>query len=183
MIAVIFEVLPADGRKGDYLEHAAQLRNELERMDGFVSVERFQSLTDPDKLLSLSFWRDEEAVAGWRSRASHRTAQSTAARASFATIVSESLPLFATMACPSAASRHRPTVVPSTTGRSDLAVVSGCDNYTSECGSLDGWPPGHPEQSAARWPQTAPHWAWVPHGCASQRGAGSRTYPIAFHAP
>src|SRR6516164_328743 len=104
MIAVIFEVLPADGRKGDYLEHAAQLRNELERMDGFVSVERFQSLTDPDKLLSLSFWRDEEAVAGWRSRASHRTAQSTAARASFATIVSESLPLFATMACPSAAS-------------------------------------------------------------------------------
>ena len=77
MIAVIFEMLPADGRKGDYMEHAAQLRNELERMDGFVSVERFQSLTDPDKLLSLSFWRDEEAVAGWRSRASHRAAQST----------------------------------------------------------------------------------------------------------
>jgi heme-degrading monooxygenase HmoA len=76
MIAVIFEVFPADGRKGDYLEQAARLRSELERMDGFISVERFQSLTDPDKLLSLSFWRDEEAVAGWRSRAGHRAAQS-----------------------------------------------------------------------------------------------------------
>jgi heme-degrading monooxygenase HmoA len=48
MIAVIFEVLPADGRKGDYLEHAARLKSELECMDGFISVERFQSLTDPD---------------------------------------------------------------------------------------------------------------------------------------
>ena len=75
MIAVIFEVFPADGRKDDYLEHAARLRSELECMDGFISVERFQSLTDSDKLLSLSFWRDEEAVDGWRSRASHRAAQ------------------------------------------------------------------------------------------------------------
>lgn len=75
MIAVIFEVIPADGRKDDYLEHAARLRGELECMDGFISVERFQSLTDPAKLLSLSFWRDEEAVAGWRSRTSHRAAQ------------------------------------------------------------------------------------------------------------
>jgi hypothetical protein len=58
MIAVIFEVFPADGHKDDYLEHAARLRGELECMDGFISVERFQSLTDPDKLLSLSFWRD-----------------------------------------------------------------------------------------------------------------------------
>src|SRR6516162_2694209 len=70
MIAVIFEVFPADGRKDDYLEHAARLRDELESMDGFISVERFQSLTDSDKLLSLSFWRDEEAVDGWRSRES-----------------------------------------------------------------------------------------------------------------
>jgi heme-degrading monooxygenase HmoA len=75
MIAVIFEVFPADGRKADYLQHATRLRSELECMDGFISVERFQSLTDPDKLLSLSCWRDEEAVAGWRSRASHRAAQ------------------------------------------------------------------------------------------------------------
>ena len=52
------------------------LKSELESVDGFISVERFQSLTDPDKLLSLSFWRDEEAVAGWRSRAGHRAAQS-----------------------------------------------------------------------------------------------------------
>jgi heme-degrading monooxygenase HmoA len=58
MIAVIFEVLPADGRKDDYLELAAALKNELEDMDGFISVERFQSLKDPNKLLSLSFWRD-----------------------------------------------------------------------------------------------------------------------------
>ena len=76
MIAVIFEVWPADGRKDDYLELAARLKSELERMDGFISVERFQSLTDPDKLLSLSFWRDEAAVTGWRQYAAHRAAQS-----------------------------------------------------------------------------------------------------------
>ena len=75
MIAVIFEVFPADSRKDDYLEHAARLRGELESMDGFISVERFQSLTDPSKLLSLSFWRGEKAVAGWRSRTRHRAAQ------------------------------------------------------------------------------------------------------------
>jgi heme-degrading monooxygenase HmoA len=76
MIAVIFEVLPAAGRKKDYLEHAARVKGELERMAGFISVERFQSLTDPDKLLSLSFWRDDEAViARWRCREGHRAAQ------------------------------------------------------------------------------------------------------------
>jgi heme-degrading monooxygenase HmoA len=75
MIAVIFEVWPADGHKGDYLEIAARLKIELERIDGFISVERFQSLTDPDKLLSLSFWRDEDAVAAWRQYAAHRAAQ------------------------------------------------------------------------------------------------------------
>jgi len=80
MIAIIFEVWPADGRKGDYLELAAQLKSDLERMDGFISIERFQSLTDPDKLLSLSFWRDEAAVAAWRCQAAHRAAQ-TAGRA------------------------------------------------------------------------------------------------------
>src|SRR3954452_5317371 len=76
MIAIIFEVWPADGRKGDYLGLAARLKIELECMDGFISVERFQSLTDPDKLLSLSFWRDEGAVAGWHHHAAHRAAQS-----------------------------------------------------------------------------------------------------------
>lgn len=75
MIAVIFEVLPAEGRKDEYLEHAARLRSELEQMDGFISVERFQSLTNPEKLLSVSFWRDEIAVAGWRCQAAHRATQ------------------------------------------------------------------------------------------------------------
>jgi heme-degrading monooxygenase HmoA len=75
MIAVIFEVWPADGRRDTYLGIAASLRAELEAVDGFVSVERFQSLTDPDKLLSLSIWRDEEAVRRWRARPRHRTAQ------------------------------------------------------------------------------------------------------------
>src|SRR5262249_2750676 len=75
MIAVIFEVWPADGRKSAYLDHAARLRPELEQIDGFISVERFQSLTDPDKLLSISVWRDEAAVARWRNHAEHREAQ------------------------------------------------------------------------------------------------------------
>jgi heme-degrading monooxygenase HmoA len=75
MIAVIFEVWPADGGKAKYMEHAARLRDALHGMDGFISVERFQSLTDPDKLLSLSFWRDEAAVAGWRNQEQHRDTQ------------------------------------------------------------------------------------------------------------
>jgi heme-degrading monooxygenase HmoA len=75
MIAVIFEVWPADGRKDDYLGLAASLRRDLERIDGFISVERFQSLTEPNKLLSLSFWRDEAAVRAWRANAAHRPAQ------------------------------------------------------------------------------------------------------------
>lgn len=75
MIAVVFEVWPADGRKADYLDHAARLRGDLEHMDGFISIERFQSLTDPDKLLSLSFWRDEAAVEAWRRHDGHRAAQ------------------------------------------------------------------------------------------------------------
>ena len=75
MIAVIFEVWPAEGRKQSYLDLAASLKTDLERVDGFISVERFQSLTDPDKLLSLSIWRDEDAVRAWRSLGSHRKAQ------------------------------------------------------------------------------------------------------------
>ena len=75
MIAVIFEVWPAEGRKQRYLELAAALKAELEDVDGFLSVERFQSLTDPDKLLSLSFWRDEAAVKAWRNSPSHRATQ------------------------------------------------------------------------------------------------------------
>jgi heme-degrading monooxygenase HmoA len=75
MIAVIFEVWPADGRRESYLEHAARLRPELEKIDGFVSVERFQSITDANKMLSLSFWRDEAAVAAWRNQFQHRATQ------------------------------------------------------------------------------------------------------------
>jgi len=83
MIAVIFEVWPSDGRKADYLDHAERLRGELRQVEGFISVERFQSLTDPDKLLSLSFWRDEDAVAQWRRHAEHRATQSAGRRGIF----------------------------------------------------------------------------------------------------
>ena len=75
MIAVIFEVWPAQGRKDDYLGIAAALRADLNRIDGFISNERFQSLSDPEKLLSLSFWRDEEAVTNWRNHVQHRESQ------------------------------------------------------------------------------------------------------------
>ncbi len=75
MIAVIFEVWPNPGRKQDYLDIAARLKPELEKIEGFISVERFQSLTDETKLLSLSFWRDVDAVRRWRNFAEHREAQ------------------------------------------------------------------------------------------------------------
>ena len=75
MIAVIFEVEPAEGQRGDYLAIAADLRPLLNGIDGFVSIERFQSLADPDRILSLSFWRDEAAIAAWRRLEKHRTAQ------------------------------------------------------------------------------------------------------------
>src|SRR5664280_684228 len=75
MIAVIFEVWPAQGRKNDYLGIAAALRVDLDRIDGFISIERFQSLVDSKKLLSLSFWRDEEAVKKWRNHSGHRESQ------------------------------------------------------------------------------------------------------------
>ena len=75
MIAVIFEVWPAQGRKDDYLGIAAALRADLDHVDGFISVERFQSLSDPKKLLSLFYWRDEEAVKNWRNHFKHRASQ------------------------------------------------------------------------------------------------------------
>ena len=76
MIAVIFEVWPTSGRKEAYLDIAAALRPRLEKIDGFISVERFQSITEPGKMLSLSFFRDEAAVQAWRNVAEHRIAQS-----------------------------------------------------------------------------------------------------------
>ena len=75
MIAVIFEVEPAEGRKDEYLDIAAAMRPLAESVDGFISVERFQSLTDPKKILSLSFFEDEEAIERWRNLPQHRTAQ------------------------------------------------------------------------------------------------------------
>jgi heme-degrading monooxygenase HmoA len=75
MIAVIFEVVPAPGRKQEYLDLAAQLRPDLEKLDGFISIERFASLANEDKILSLSFWRDEDAVRRWRNFSGHRDAQ------------------------------------------------------------------------------------------------------------
>jgi heme-degrading monooxygenase HmoA len=75
MIAVIFEVEPAEGRRQAYLDIAARLKPQLEAMDGFVSIERFESLTEPGRILSLLFWRDEAAVAAWRGLEEHRAAQ------------------------------------------------------------------------------------------------------------
>ena len=75
MMAVIFEVTPAPGQRGAYLEAAAALKPLLAQIDGFVSIERFESLSAPGKLLSLSFWRDEEAVARWRQQEAHRSTQ------------------------------------------------------------------------------------------------------------
>jgi len=75
MIAVIFEVTPAQGMKEAYLDHAATLRPLFEGIEGFISVERFESLTTPGKLLSLSFWTDEAALSRWRQMEKHRIAQ------------------------------------------------------------------------------------------------------------
>ncbi len=75
MIAVIFEVYPEAAGKAEYLQIAAELRTQLEGRDGFISIERFQSLVDEGKILSLSFWRDEEAIHSWRNLLEHRMAQ------------------------------------------------------------------------------------------------------------
>jgi heme-degrading monooxygenase HmoA len=75
VIAVIFEVLPHEAGRQAYLDAAARLRPELERIDGFLSIERFESLAQPGKILSLSFWRDDEAVRAWRNHDLHRQTQ------------------------------------------------------------------------------------------------------------
>jgi heme-degrading monooxygenase HmoA len=83
MIAVIFEFMPAPGRTQEYLDLAAALRPELENRDGFISIERFASLSNEGKILSLSFWRDEQALADWRRFEAHRNAQSHGRRGVF----------------------------------------------------------------------------------------------------
>lgn len=83
MIAVIFEVLPAEGQMNTYLDIAASLKPELVKIEGFISIERFQSLNDPGKILSLSFWTDEEAIKQWRNLELHREAQASGRNAVF----------------------------------------------------------------------------------------------------
>src|SRR5215813_8576615 len=75
MIAVIFEAIPAKGKRDSYFDLAGHLRSELEKIDGFISVERFQSITNPEKFLSLSFWKNEASVRQWRNTELHRMAQ------------------------------------------------------------------------------------------------------------
>jgi heme-degrading monooxygenase HmoA len=84
MIAVIFEVQPNPGQRQSYLNAAAALRPLLSGIDGFISVERFESLTNPGKILSLSYWRDEDAVQNWRNVEAHRRIQSAGRQAMFA---------------------------------------------------------------------------------------------------
>jgi heme-degrading monooxygenase HmoA len=84
MIAVIFEVVPNVGQKDAYLDAAAALRPQLDRIDGFISIERFASLTEPGKILSLSYWRDEEAVRQWRNVEAHRAIQKAGRTSIFA---------------------------------------------------------------------------------------------------
>jgi len=84
MIAVIFEVVPHPDQRNAYLEAAAALRPQLEKIDGFISVERFESLTSPGRILSLSVWRDEAAVQRWRNLAAHRRVQAEGRKRIFA---------------------------------------------------------------------------------------------------
>jgi heme-degrading monooxygenase HmoA len=84
MLAVIFEVELNEGRTGMYLDAAASLRPHLEQMDGFLSIERFESLSQPGKLLSLSFWRDEAAIERWRTLDAHRRMQTVGREVAFA---------------------------------------------------------------------------------------------------
>ncbi len=84
MIAVIFEAQPNPDQKSAYLGAAESLRPLLAQIDGFVSIERFESLTNPGKILSLSFWRDEEAVRQWRNVEEHRRIQDAGRKSIFA---------------------------------------------------------------------------------------------------
>ncbi|MEX0921269.1 MAG: antibiotic biosynthesis monooxygenase [Rhodovibrionaceae bacterium] len=83
MLAVIFQVKPKPGRQEAYLDIAAELRPLLAEIDGFISIERFESLAEPGKILSLSFWRDEEAIEEWRRLEKHRAAQKAGRTALF----------------------------------------------------------------------------------------------------
>ena len=75
MIVVMFESWPREGRKQAYIDMAASLTGHLQQMDGFLEIERFQSLTEPGKLIAISYWRDESAVTRWRQHEAHRLVQ------------------------------------------------------------------------------------------------------------
>lgn len=77
MIAVIFELQPKKGRSEDYFSIAAALKEEVASIDGFISIERYQSINNESKFLSLSFWRDEQAIEQWRNNFQHKSAQNT----------------------------------------------------------------------------------------------------------
>ena len=84
MIAVIFEVWPAEGKAKEYFDLGAALKSDLEKFDGFISIERFESVTNKGKFVSISFWRDEESVRAWRNVENHRAAQAKGRREVFA---------------------------------------------------------------------------------------------------
>ena len=111
MIAVIFEVMPAPGRKQEYLDLAAALRPELEKIDGFISIERFASLTNEGKILSLSVFRDEAAVQTWRNLEGHRRAQARGRAGIFSAMATPATPIRGrsskTSTCPSFSPRIR----------------------------------------------------------------------------
>ena len=75
MIAVIFEFTPKDGKFQDYYDLALGLNDVVKDFDGFISIERFESISNKGKFVSLSFWRDETAVKRWRNVQKHREAQ------------------------------------------------------------------------------------------------------------
>ena len=83
MVAVIFEAVPAEDKKDEYFAIAEKLRGELNKIPGFISIERFQSVTSPGKILSLSFWKDEESVMQWRNVEMHRQAQARGRKSVF----------------------------------------------------------------------------------------------------
>lgn len=116
MIAIIFEVIPAEGKKDAYLDIAAEMRPMVHDIEGFISVERFQSLTNPEKLLSISFFEDEDAVQRWRQLAAHRGHSPRGARASLPITGSRCATSCAITAC-STAMRRQGTAAPRITHR------------------------------------------------------------------
>ena len=123
MIAVIFEVEPAEGQEAAYLDIAAELRPLLDGIEGFISVERFRSIANPGKVLSLSFFENEDAVIRWRNTVEHRQAQARGRAGISADTACASLPSCVTMACPSANKLPR-TAVPCMHHALQIAAVT-----------------------------------------------------------